>query len=338
MSRLVFETGKQKLFLEGVRLKLNCNYDFLALRVGISGRSLRDWVNEKILGDKEKLTKLSELSGISLPRVVEEREDWWSGRVNGSAGAKIRFLKHGIVATESGRRLGGINSQVNRKNNPELYRSLGCNVAKFFKKPNKSELLAEWVGIVLGDGSLTNDQCQISLDLKTDKSYSVTVLKNLEVLFDISASVLEYPKQSLIRLVVSGVNFVKMMNFFGLKTGNKVVHQVGIPEWIKKNKNYYRSCIRGLFDTDGGSFTHIHWVKEYRYRHFGLTFTSASAPLLNDFGSYLKTLNIKHGLKKEHLFIYSVAEVKKFFDIVKPNNIKHFDRFRKHLAVSTRLN
>lgn len=338
MPRLVFLDGDQKVFLKAVKEKSKNNYDFIASVIEISGRSLRDWVNEKTLGDKEKLVKLSKLFKVTLPKILEEREDWWSGRVNGSVGAKARFLKHGIVATQKGRKLGGINSQINRKNNPEYYRSLGCKVAKVFKKPGKSELLAEWIGIVLGDGSLTNDQCQISLDLKTDKNYSEIVLKNLEELFDISAGIFEYPKQSLIRLIISGVGFVKMMKLFGLKTGNKVVHQVGIPEWITKNKDYYRSCVKGLFDTDGGSFTHLHRIKNYKYRHFGLTFTSASKPLMKGFENYLKQENIRYSVKDDHLFIYAVDDVKKFFETVKPNNTKHFDRFQKHMSVSTRLN
>lgn len=338
MPRLVFKLGEQKLFLTKVKSGLKCNTEFLSSKIGISSRSLRDWINEKILGDKEKLIYLSQLSGISLPEIVETREDWWSGRINGSVGAAARFLKHGPVATEKGRSLGGINSQINRRNNPDYYRGLNCKVANNFRKPRKSAILAEWVGIVLGDGSLTNDQCQISLDLNNDGAYSVTVLSIVRKLFDVEASRLSYPKQGLLRIVISGVEFVRMMKDLGLEIGNKVEHQIQIPEWIKSNVEYYRHCIRGLFDTDGGSFTHTHWVRAYRYRHFGLTFTSASKPLLTDFEHYLKSADIKASMRSEHLFIYSIKDVKKFFKVVNPNNLKHLSRLNTYLSYSSRLN
>jgi hypothetical protein len=338
MPRLVFKVGEQKLFLIKVKEKLNCNTEYISDQIGISSRSLRDWINEKIIGDKEKLIRLSRLSGISLPEVIETREDWWSGRVNGSTGAKTRFLKHGPVATEKGRILGGIRSQINRRKNPEYYKKLGCLVANDFKKPKKSPLLAEWIGIVLGDGALTKDQCQISLDLNTDSAYSVKVVMIIRKLFGVAASSLSYPKQGLLRIVVSGVKFVKMMNGFGLVTGNKVAHQVQVPEWIKNDTECYRGCIRGLFDTDGGSFTHTHWVKTYQYRHFGLTYTSASKPLLKDFENYLRSVDIKVSARREHLFIYSISQVKKFFKVIKPNNLKHLSRLNTYLSFSSRLN
>ena len=37
----------------------------------------------------------------------------------------------------------------------------------------------------------------------------------------------------------------------GLQTGNKVEKQVRIPDWIKAEREYFISCIRGLIDTDG---------------------------------------------------------------------------------------
>lgn len=338
MARLVFETGRQKAFFNEVRVSLDIGYDEIARKIDISGRSLRDWVYEKILGNKEKLVKLSELSGVSLPEILEEREEWWSGRVHGRKAALIRLKKYGIPGSIETRRKGGLISQINRRNNPEYYRSLGCNVANKFQKPNKSVKLAEWVGVVLGDGGLTRDQCQISLDLKSDREYAKTVAKLVERLFGFPPSVLEYYKSSLIRIVITGVDFVKMMNLFGMETGNKIAHQVSIPKWIKDNNLYYRACIRGLFDTDGGSFTHRHWVKSYKYRHFGLTFTSASKPLLQDFSNYLKIEDIKHAIGGVNIFIRDLHHVRKFFDIVKPSNTKHFKRLQLHLSSPTRLN
>ena len=36
MSRLVFEIGEQRLFLEKIKFKLRCSYDFMASKIGIT--------------------------------------------------------------------------------------------------------------------------------------------------------------------------------------------------------------------------------------------------------------------------------------------------------------
>ena len=61
----------------------------------------------------------------------------------------------------SGRKLGGTNSQKNRRKNPELYRRLGCPIAFPHKKARHSPQLAEIVGIILGDGGITHNQLKI---------------------------------------------------------------------------------------------------------------------------------------------------------------------------------
>ncbi|OGD83776.1 hypothetical protein A2572_01000 [Candidatus Collierbacteria bacterium RIFOXYD1_FULL_40_9] len=63
-----------------------------------------------------------------------------------------------------GRSKGGVNSQINRRVNPIHYRNLGCNVAKESVTPKHSELLAETVGVILGDGGITNNQLKITLN------------------------------------------------------------------------------------------------------------------------------------------------------------------------------
>ena len=55
MSRLVFVKGEQRKFLQKVGCVLGLGSDELGKIVGISGRSFRDWVSEKVLGKKESL-------------------------------------------------------------------------------------------------------------------------------------------------------------------------------------------------------------------------------------------------------------------------------------------
>lgn len=237
-----------------------------------------------------------------------------------------------------GRSLGGRNSQLNRRANPDFYRSLGCLMPNVFHRPNKSQKLAELIGIVLGDGGLTRDQCQITLSFKDDREFAVYVSDLIEELFAKKPTIAEYPNHGCRRVIITGVDFVRMMVGFGLRIGNKTKNQVEIPGWIRKNKLLYKASIRGLFDTDGGTFTHRHWVGGHRYRHFGITFTSASKPILNGFYTYLNVASIKCRVTEYNIFIYSLVEVKKFFDLIKPKNRKHIARYAYHLSVPTRLN
>ena len=73
----------------------------------------------------------------------------------------------------------------------------------------------------------------------------------------------------------------------GLKHGNKVKNQIGVPKIIKKNPQFLTPCIKGLFDTDGSV-----WVG-YRNKSINLTFRNASFPLARDFIQMCNTLKIK---------------------------------------------
>lgn len=337
MARLVFSAGQQKLFLNEVADKLKLSADALGELVGISGRSFRDWMREKTIGTEKGLMKLSDLSGIKLPEVVEVREEFWSGRVFGSRAAKIRLKLYGPPGTTAGRARGGKVSQMRRKENPEYYRTLECKVENEFKSPSHSEELAEFVGVLLGDGCLTKRQCGISVSLKVDKPYSKYLRRMIYGLFGRKPSMLVYERWSVIVLLVTGVKFVKLLEGFGLKIGNKVANQVDIPDWIKANRDYYRSCVRGLFDTDGGSYFHVHSTGGYRYRHFGITFTSASEPLLDSFYKGVLVEGIGARLTGQNVMVYNMVGVRKFFDVFEPRNEKHRRRLEKHLNSPTRL-
>jgi len=335
--RLVFEKSDQIEFFRQVKEKSGLNRDGLGILVGVVGRSYSDWARGKLLPKEDSVMFLSQKFSVPVPKIIEIREEWWGGRVNGRSAALVGLAKYGIPGSLESRRRGGIISQQKRRENPNYYRNLGCLVANNFVLPRRSSELAEFVGIVLGDGCLTKDQCQITLSYDDDMKYATYVAALIENLFAIKPGVFEYPNNGCRRVIVSGINFVKMMTDLGLVIGNKVVHQAEIPSWIENNQTFYKACIRGLFDTDGGTFTHKHWVGGHKYRHFGLTFTSSSKPLLDSFHYYLGLEGIKRSVRKEHLFVYDLSCVMRFFEIVRPNNLKHIERLERHLNISTRL-
>jgi len=335
--RLVFERNDQIDFFRQVKEKSGLRRSVLGKLVGVVGRSYSDWANGRIIPKEIGVRFLSLKFGVPIPKIIETREEWWSGRVNGRRAALIGYEKFGVPGSLESRKRGGVISQQRRRERPEYYRNLGCLVANSYRSPKKSSELAEFVGIVLGDGGLTKDQCQITLSYEDDRDYAIYVGNLVDRLFKVKPGIFEYPKYGCRRVIISGVNFVKIMTEFGLKIGNKVINQIGIPNWVRDNRRYYCSCVRGLFDTDGGTFTHEHWVGKYKYRHFGLTFTSASKPLLDNFRFYLDSEKIKNSIGGKNIFIYDISCVKQFFKVVQPNNFKHIRRLEKHLSSPTRL-
>lgn len=320
------------MFLLGVCKKLEINTEEAGNLVGICGRSYRDWIRGKLLPRKDAIEKFSEISGIPIPKILEEREEWWSGRVNGKIGGAKRLKLYGVTFTQDDRIKGGHISQVRRETNPDYYRQLGCNVPTLFKVPRKSAQLAEFLGIVLGDGGLTDGQCEISLHITDDAEYAQYVKTLADTLFRSHASICPYPKHTVIKIVISGVKFTEILESFGLRRGHKIRHQVDIPNWIKNNPKYLKACMRGLFDTDGGTFTHRHVVNSHKYRHFGLVFASASKPLLASYITGLRMVGLVPHSNGVDVFSYGEKVTQEFFDIFKPSNPKFERRFRKYLA------
>lgn len=336
--RLVFSFDDQVGFFQEIKQKSGKSDRELGDLVDIPSRTLNDWINGKTYPTKKGVFILGEKFGVGLPEVLEEREEFWSGRVNGRKASLRRLEIYGPPGTKEGRRKGGLVSQRRRRERPKYYRDLGCVVRNEFKRPRRSSKLAEFMGVVLGDGYLSKEQCRIFLGLKNDRLYAEYVKGLIFDLFGYKVSMLEYSDRSTIELIVTGVSFVKMMKNLGLKVGNKVKQQVGIPDWVRNKENYFRACVRGLFDTDGGTFFHKHWVGNYHYRHFGLTFTSASKRLLSDFKNCLRFNGISTHGKRDCLFIYKKGDIEKFFEIYEPQNLKHKDRYEGYLSKPNRLN
>ena len=113
--RYKFKAGNQRKFLNSVKERLGFSWEDIASDFGLSGRTLRDWRSETLLGQKEVLMRLSEKAGIPLPPVIEEKEEWWSARAWSEKANVIRMKMYGPPGTPEGRSKGGKISQLNRK-------------------------------------------------------------------------------------------------------------------------------------------------------------------------------------------------------------------------------
>lgn len=212
------------------------------------------------------------------------------------------------------------------KQNKKLPRHLQ---AKTVHKPNKSALLAEFLGIMIGDGSLTSYQAAITLHINDDYEYSKFVCSLIQSLFHIKPNVYERPKYSTRTISMSRKMIVEYLHEIGLPIGNKVSQKITVPKWILADKDYMAACIRGLMDTDGSVFNHCYQSKGQRYCYKKISFTSASESLRNNMAHMLNTCGIPARISGKNLWIDSVSSVQKYFDTIGSHNSKHLKRRAK---------
>lgn len=117
---------------------------------------------------------------------------------------------------------------------------------------NPDENIAELVGIILGDGNLNRKDIRI-VGNTSEKDYYMYLRRLFKSIFDVESKI-SYDTANSIRLTVNSVRISKYFTSLGLKIGDKINNKASIPIWIFENKKYLKSCLRGLFDTDGSFF------------------------------------------------------------------------------------
>ena len=100
---------------------------------------------------------------------------------------------------------------------------------------------------------------------------------------------------------------------FGLKRGDKIVNQLGVPAWVKENEKYSKRCLRGLVDTDGSI------IFSKRDKQISINFTNHNYQLMQDFKEIALKLNY-HFAKANwrNTRLYRKEEVARFINDIKP--------------------
>lgn len=309
----------------------NLDWSRVAKVCGVTKRTLRDWRNEKYLMSYGALLNLHKISKLPLPTGLIVLPDYWSTNKAGRTGAVNRYKIYGNPGTVEGRRKGGLTIWQRYMACPSFLRDTGFVGRKEIKFPHKSKLLAEVIGIILGDGSINKYQVKISLNAKTDAEYGDFIFDLCYKLFGIRAK--ESIEKNALNLVLSGVNLTTYLQELGLKCGNKIKQQVDIPDWILQKKEYSLVCLRGLVDTDGGIYRHRHFVDGKKYNHFGICFTAYSLPLLGSVYDILVGFgfNAKIDRKGKHVFLYRKDELKRYFDNISTSNPTLRGRYKDFL-------
>ncbi|MBS3155010.1 hypothetical protein J4404_00755 [Candidatus Woesearchaeota archaeon] len=180
------------------------------------------------------------------------------------------------------------------------------------KPIRKNKELAEFIGIILGDGSIYKNTLNITFD-KRNTSYIEYVNNLFEEIFNLKFKKRINPKKNEAHLYYYNKNLIERLVKLGLKRGDKIKSQVGIPSWIKNSKLYSKRCIKGLIDTDGC----IYFCK--REKHIYIKFTNFNQQLLNDFKEVTKNLGYSFAkANNKNACLYRKNEVVRFINNIKP--------------------
>src|SRR3990167_9504638 len=118
--------------------------------------------------------------------------------------------------------------------------------------PKHSPELAEFFGIMLGDGGINNDwQATITVNALADKNYANYIVGLCVSLFGVTPAIRKRKDKQALVIALASTSVVDFLVAQGLPRGNKLAGVLQIPKWILAKSEYKRACVRGLVDTDG---------------------------------------------------------------------------------------
>lgn len=183
--------------------------------------------------------------------------------------------------------------------------------------------LAEFIGIMLGDGNLTPTQVAVTLGIKD--IYVDHVSKLVRRLFGVKPNIIrnKYGHQTVYFGSVKVVRWLKQMGL----VHNKVKMQVDVPRWIFGKKAYMRSTLRGLIDTDGSIYK-LRWGIQ-------ISFCNRSIPLLNSFRKMFIKLDFHPSeISGYNVYLTRKQEVGRFLTEIGFANRKHLQRYKRFGCVA----
>jgi len=329
-DRLKFSRkGVQSKFILDSKANLDLTWVAFARKLKINPRTLSDWAKEKFCISVVAAKMISKLSKLPIPKgyVVVK----WNNHMRDISkhGGHARVVKYGKVST---------NEEYRKEKWKQWWKEIGQyrkNADGFqsllkIKIPTKTNLLAEFVGIMLGDGGISKYNISITLSSK-EKQYILFVSNTLNGLFGVKPKVHKLKYAKAFKIYVNRKELVDFCEQIGLIKGNKIKHQVDIPEWVKENRNFSKACLMGLIDTDGCFYNNSYFINGKKYSYFKIAFISASKPLILSVAKILEDLGIKAKINKNcrDIRITNKEHVLKYIQEVGSHNNKHVQKIGK---------
>lgn len=187
-----------------------------------------------------------------------------------------------------------------------------------------SRELAEFFGILLGDGGVEKYFVRIYLNRKADKGYPKKVMVLIRKLFPkVKVTCLDREKRGTEEVQISSVDMCNYLRGIGFDSKSRA-----IPSWIVDDSEFTKAAIRGLFDTEGSI-----GVKSYRgkkgvcvYRQ--LTVTNKNKNILQFLEQGLKKLGYRPTKNSEkNIYISNRNDIERYFAEIGTRNPKMKKKF-----------
>jgi len=302
----------------------------LAKILNTSTRTIRNWRSGKYTIPLDKLNTILRISGLEKNDIsLEVKDEWWGNKSAGKRGGASYIEKYGSIGTIDSKRLGGVSSYNRRRQNPnDIY------ARKTIKQPERTNLLAEFVGILIGDGTVSKYQVSVSVNSVDDKKYAMVIKDMFYELFLIDAKISKLKNSNCLTITASSVQLVNYMVGQGILMGDKISQGLDIPPWILGNRSLSIACVRGIFDTDGCVYNERHTVRGRTYSYPRLSIVSASPYLRESINSVLKSLDLCPTIRNNRsVNLEKRRDIDRYFSIVGSSNPKHIDRYSRYGGV-----
>jgi hypothetical protein len=183
--------------------------------------------------------------------------------------------------------------------------------------------MAEFFGIMLGDGHLSHFQVQVNLGTK-EIEYAEYVRRLIGRIFKTKPKIAIRAKGYCD--VYLGSTVVTSWLFREGLVSNKVKSQVDVPKWIFNDRSFMKSFLRGFFDTDGSVYKLKYGIQ--------ISLTNHSRPILVSLHKILFTLRYSSSVVNKHnIYITRRRDLDRFFREIKPKNPKHVRRFKSFVSM-----
>lgn len=244
--RIQFAKGRQQYFIDAVCRKLNKNLKELSAELNIQNKvgysAVKHYHQERLLLPLIIAEELSRISNIEWENFEHKNlllDNW--GMIKGGKNGYQSLVKKYPHMLAKWRQIGMKKFIV----------FAGKNRKKVIL-PKMNKELAEFIGICLGDGTLTKYFLRISLDARYDLSYADYIMNLIFRIFGIQARLRKENGKNLIYVTLHSITVCEFLHEkCGLPFGDKIINAASIPKLIIVNPELIKNCIRGLIDTDG---------------------------------------------------------------------------------------
>ena len=163
------------------------------------------------------------------------------------------------------------------------------------KFPSKNKSLAEFFGIITGDGYIgqykLSNRIVSNIEISGNKIKDLDYMKDfvsslIEELFNIRPNIYLRETDNTIRIIIYSKGIFIFLKNLGFPIGDK--GNIIPPKWIVDNSEFLRVFVRGFFDTDGN----LCFKNKYNKKYPVLSLASKSNDLLESIQKYLKLYEI----------------------------------------------